>query len=173
MSEHCAGCGYLHVYHGAPDLRCPDTKTKTFQVRPPLDRSTWREIMRRDFLVRQAVYDEARKPYAPPVATPPLVPARYTQALDEIAPRAMPLGMQAAALGWTVDPWYWQWADGTEVSALVMQRDELRALARWHGRPWKSDGAYAWRAGEFPQAVGVVRLTQLIKELGRADESHD
>lgn len=111
--------------------------------------------------VEQAVVVEA--------VVPPLVPARLTISLDEIAPRARPLGMAAAELGWTVTPWYWQAGDGTETSALVMRRDELRAVAYWERAPeasWKTGGARAWRDGEWPRAVAVTALRKYVDELG-------
>lgn len=95
----------------------------------------------------------------------PQVPARYTAALDEIAPRAMPLGARAADSGWRVDPWYWRATDGTETSALVMQRDSLRAVAYWARPPggsWKTAGAQAWRLGDYPQTVTVTKLAEYI-----------
>ncbi|HYD28910.1 hypothetical protein [Brevundimonas sp.] len=101
-------------------------------------------------------------------AVVPQVPARYTVSLDEIAPAATRLGSKAAAAGWVVDPWYWVAADGTETSALVMHRDDLRAFAAWARRPgatWKSDAALGWRNGDRPHKLGVTKLASLIAEM--------
>jgi hypothetical protein len=102
-------------------------------------------------------------------AGPPQVPARYTQALDEIARQAMPVGMAAAALGWQVDPWYYRAADGTETSVLVMRRGDLRAAAQWDRAPgatWRTAGALCVPPGSWPVKVGVKRLVEIITELG-------
>jgi hypothetical protein len=106
------------------------------------------------------------------VVAEPLVSARLTVALDEIAPRARPLGTLAADLGWTVVPYYWQAGDGTETSALLLHRGDLRAAAYWHRAPgasWRTGGAWGWQVGAWPAKVGVTALTNVIKEMGRDD----
>ncbi len=104
------------------------------------------------------------------VQRPPLVVARLTTSMDEIAPQAMKLGTAAADLGWTVTPWFWRAADGTFTSALVMHRGELRAVAYWdrfEGAKWRTAGARAWLAGQWPQALPVTKLAALITGMGR------
>jgi len=97
--------------------------------------------------------------------TRPLVPARFTIALSEIAPGAMRLGAKAADAGWSVDPWYWVAWDGTETSALVLRRDSLRAFAQWDRSPdatWRTAGCTAWAPGNFPRKIGVKLLTEWL-----------
>lgn len=107
-------------------------------------------------------------PEASSPVTAPLVPARYTVAAAEVAPAALKLGMVAAARGWQIDPWYWQASDGTETSALVMHRGELRAFAAWQrkiGATWRTAGGLAWRHGAFPVPIGVQALAGFIQEM--------
>lgn len=95
----------------------------------------------------------------------PLVPARFTIDEAEIAPGALRMGHKAAGAGWDVDPWYWVAGDGTEASAIVMRRGELRAYATWErprGGSWKARDGYGWRAGERPVKVGVMALGKLL-----------
>lgn len=160
------------LWGGRFERRCPDKIKNEAGNAPQLRRGTFRApaaplLMRRRLDGSYVPVTAAAE--AVEISRSPLVPARYTQALDEIAPRAMPLGVAAAALGWQVDPWFWREADGADVSVLLLQRGELRAYAVWRGRPWRTDGAHAWRAGQFPQAVGVKRLLELIKETGESE----
>jgi hypothetical protein len=100
---------------------------------------------------------------------PPLVPARHTISLDEIAKQAMPVGKQAAALGWDVEPYYAVHADGTQRSILVLWRGDLRAVAYWERvapAGWRTAGCRAWRLGEWPRAIGVKALVAAIVEIG-------
>ncbi len=159
--------GRIRVEHVCPGK--PRTKAGNL---PTLRRGTFREPpappeYRRHlcgFLVPVSVEPDEDDDASSEIA--PRVPLRDTIALDEIAPRAMPLGMAAAALGWIVEPRYGVTGLGVEVSALVMHRDALRALASWErpeGGSWKSSGGWAWRVGERPTAVGVTRLGKLIR----------
>ena len=128
-------------------------------------RPAWGDIL---FEVREP--DEPEEALSEPQA-PPQVPARYTVSLDEIAPRALPVGKQAAALGWAVDPWYYRSGEGVETSVLVMRRGELRAAASWERAPggsWKTAGALCLPPGSWPVKVGVKRLVEIIVELGEA-----
>lgn len=112
--------------------------------------------------------DAPAEPLSEPQALPQ-VPARYTVTLDEIAPRATPVGKQAASLGWKVDPWYYRSAAGVETSVLVLSRGKLRAAASWERAPggsWKTAGAIALPPGSWPLKVGVKRLVEIIIELG-------
>lgn len=132
--------------------------------------------MRRDAARRAADYEAERRPYVPVVVEPPLVPARLTMSLDEIAAgrqQAMSTGLLAGSLGWRVEPWYAQAGDGTELSALRMARGPLRAVATWHRSPggaWSTDVAYAWRSdvSGYPVNVGIRRLWEIMREAGAA-----
>lgn len=102
---------------------------------------------------------------APAVSTVPLVSARHTTSLGEICPAAMRLGQKATAAGWSVDPFYWLAADGTETSALVLWRDDLRAFASWDRKPgatWRTAGALGWQIGDRPRTLGVVALAKIV-----------
>jgi hypothetical protein len=101
---------------------------------------------------------------------PPLIPARLTQSLDEIASgrgQAMSLGAFAAKLGWTVTPWYWMAHDSTETSALLLSRGEMRAAAYWErplGETWKTAGATV--VTPRLMSIGVTALRTAIEEMG-------
>lgn len=103
--------------------------------------------------------------HAPP--PPPLVPARLTVSLDEIAPRAVKLGETAAGAGWFVVPWYWHEADRTDASVLVMRRGELRAVAYWRRAPgvaWKTAGGQAWRIGDWPRRASITAIAKIVAD---------
>jgi hypothetical protein len=170
----CA-CGALPAEHEGAETHCPGKLPNEAGRRPSLRRGKFRPAPPPIALVPRA--DGSYVPAPPPVeedapvGAPPLVPARYTAAESEIAPRAMPLGTLAADLGWKVEPWYWQAADGAEMSVLVMQRDDLRAVAYWSREPggtWKTAGARAWKLGNWPVEVGVTALIALIEGMGRS-----
>lgn len=156
------------MYHGLAG-ECPGLKTKRFQAPGPIDRATWREIMRRDTAARFAVV-------APVAALPPQVPAREPQHAGEFAHggrgQAARLGRVAVERGWEVQPWYWRSGVGAEGCAVRLRKDVLRAVACW-GRPagnvgsksgWVVDVAYAWRTdvGRMPTKVTMTELEALL-----------
>lgn len=166
---HCATCGYGPEWHEGPTLKCPGQPGK-WRDPPPVDRSTWREIIARDSAARQAVIDVARRPYVPVVVPPPQVPARPAAGPSEMARyqgrQALGVGRRAAAAGWTVAAYYARSHDGTELSAVKMYRGALRAVATWT-RPagnigklsgWRADVAYGWINGSMPQKVNHTDL---------------
>lgn len=114
------------------------------------------------------------RPAAPAVdvepVAPPLIPARPTHSLDEIANgrgQAMSLGKFAADFGWRVVPWYWMTADSTEMSALLLSRGELRAVAYWSrtlGGSWASAGVHI--VTPALRKVNVTVLRTAIKDMG-------
>lgn len=173
----CA-CGKLPTEH--VDGVCPGKPLTAAGNLPTLRRGSFREPApdppRREWLGMTIPMTESelldRVAGAVPgsrIVAEPRVPARHTVTLDEIAPRALPLGNAAADRGWSVVPWYWQAGDGVETSALVMFRAELRAVAYWNRAPgasWKTGGARAWRDGEWPVAVPVTQLVKIIQEVG-------
>lgn len=160
----------LHVCPGKPLTaagKLPTMRRGSYRPQPAQPRyerrAAWGDIL---FPVVEP--EAADEPLSAPQA-PPQVVARYTVTLAEIAPRAMPVGKQAAALGWRVDPWYYRSGAGIETSVLVMQRGDLRAAAQWDREPgatWKTAGALCIPPGQFPIKVGVKRLVEIIIELG-------
>jgi hypothetical protein len=171
---HCGGCGYLARWHEGPELRCPGLKTKRWQDPPPVDRSTWREILARDTAMRHAVYDARSAPHEPEIILPPQVPARAPHGPGEIAGyqqrQALGLGRKAAASGWRVTAHYAMAADGAELSAVRLARDDLRAVATWRRAPgkvgsksgWSADVAYGWRLGTMPAKINHTDLERFI-----------
>lgn len=167
-AQHCAGCGYLRVYH--EDDRCPGLKTKTFQVPEPVVEMDWREIMARDMLARERALHPA--PYAPPVVLPPRVPARAPLNRGEFATRAVRLGRIAMANGWDLSPWYWMAGDGAEGCAVKLAKLPLRAVVTWERKSghagtltgWTADVAFAWRqdVARVPMKVTHTTLEGLI-----------
>jgi len=171
-TQHCAGCGYLRVYHEGD--RCPGLKTKTFQVPPPIVETDWREILERDARVRAAALAARTAVALPSVPAQPRVPARPPLNHGEFARgqgrQALGLGRRAIEAGWDVSPWYWLAGDGTEGCAVKLAKDDLRAVATWQRPPgmlgsskgWAADVAYAWRVGSMPVKVTHTRLGELI-----------
>lgn len=163
------------------ELRCPGKGPSAAGKLPTLRRGTFREPPPGPRYEHRPGWgtwlwpviepDVPAEPASGPQSAP-RVPARYTVSLDEIARSAMALGELAAGLGWKVDPWYHVAADGTETSALVMSRGDLRAGATWERRPgatWRTAVAYALPSGQWPVKVGVKRLAEIITELGGDD----
>lgn len=178
MNAHCAGCGYLFAYHELGTGRCPAdegfAKTAKYRRPPPLDRTLWREIMRRDYLARMAKYEAEHAPYVPVVVPPPLVPARAPQGPGELAGyggrQAIGLGRKAAAAGWAVSAHYWMAHDGTEGCAVKLARDDLFAVATWSRKPgkagsksgWEAQDAYGVRRGDAPVKLTHTQLEGVI-----------
>lgn len=181
---HCATCGYPEVYHDLGTLRCPiETANRaghrgTFKVPPPIDRTLWPEILRRDAMARRQAIEDARKPYESPVVLPPLVPARAPYGPQEFAggdgnKQGTKLGRGAVALGWRVEPCYWQAGTGDEGCALRLAKGPLRAVALWERKAadvgkltgWKAEYAFAWRAdvARFPTKMTHTDLERLIQ----------
>lgn len=182
----CAGCGYARDTHDPGTLKChPLTGDKngrrdTFKDPPPIDTSSWREIMAREAAARRQAIEDARKPYEPVVIPPPLVPARPPLGPAEYATSnrglsAVKLGRLAMARGWDISPWYWLAHDRSEGCALRLARGTLRAVALW-SRPasaaggtagWKAEYAYAWRtdvAERLPAKLNITDLERLIHD---------
>lgn len=117
--------------------------------------------------------DGSLVPWAPEVVAEvdmgPRVPARLAESADEVAPAAMRLGKRAAGAGWAVDAWWWVAHDGTETSALVLQREGgQRGFASWDRSPggrWATAGALAWSHGDRPHKVGVKLLADLLGDV--------
>ena len=160
---------------------CPgkDTQLRHGHLREPepIDRTLWREIMRRDALAAREAIEAARRPYEPDVAPPPLVPARAPRAPHEFAggdgkKQATKLGRGAVALGWSAEPWYWKDGFGNEGCAVRLRRGPLRAVATWKRKAehageltgWAADVAYAWRTDvdRFPMKLTHTQLEGLI-----------
>ena len=182
---HCASCGYLEIYHDLGTLRCPkETANKaghrgSFKTPPPVDRALYPEIMRRAAEARKRAIEDARKPYEPEVAPPPLIPARPPAGPHEFAggdgnKQATKLGRGAVALGWHAEPWYWMSGYGDEGCAARLWKGPLRAVALWSRSAasagltvgWKADIAYAWRADvtdRFPTKLTHTDLERLIR----------
>lgn len=153
-------------------LRCPSKPRTKSGALPRLRRGSYREpsppppyrLHASGFYV--PVVDDPAPVVEVATVLAPRVPLRDTYALDEIAPRAMTLGKDAAALGWDVDPLYGVTGLGVAVSALRMCRGTLRALASWErpeGGKWRSAGAWGWLTGGQPIALGITELTKRIK----------
>jgi hypothetical protein len=175
---HCAGCGYLFAFHQVGTGRCPAdegfAKTASYRRPPPIDRTEWREIMRRDYRARVAAYEAAHAPYVPVVVPPPLVPARPPQGPHELASyqgrQAAGLGKRAAAAGWAVSAHYWQVHDGSEGCAVKMAKADLFAVATWKRKPgkqgsksgWEADIAYGVRRGDAPVKLTHTQLEGVI-----------
>jgi hypothetical protein len=175
---HCAGCGYLPEYHKPGTGHCPAdegfAKTVTYREPPPIDRTPWREIMRRDYRARVAKYEAANAKYEPVVVPPPRVPARAPNGPEELASyqgrQAVGLGRAAAARGWKVRAHYWQAHDGAEGCAVSMTRDDLYAVATWKRKPgkqgtksgWEADIAYGVRRGDAPVKLTHTQLEGVI-----------
>jgi hypothetical protein len=176
---HCAGCGYLFAYHQIGTGNCPRddggyAKTVKFRERPPVDRTPWREIMRRDWLARVAKYEAERAPYVPVIAPRPRIPARPPEGPHEMASyqgrQALGLGRKAAAAGWQVSAQYWQVHDGSEGCAVKMQRGDLFAVATWKrgaGKAgsksgWEADIAYGVRRGDASVKLTHTQLEGVI-----------
>jgi hypothetical protein len=171
---HCGGCGYLARWHEGPELRCPSLKTKRWQDPPPVDRSMWRDILARDTAMRHAVYDARNAPHEPQIVLPPRIPARAPYGPGEIAGhqgrQALGLGRKAVAAGWRVTAHYAMAADGGELSAVKLARDDLRAVATWRRAPgkvgsksgWSADVAYGWRLGTMPAKINHTDLERFI-----------
>ncbi len=170
--SHCAGCGYRESYHGAKG-ECPGLKTKRFTEPGPIDRTTWREILKRDTAARLAV----PVAHVPIAALPTQVPAREPHHLGEIAgyqgKQAVGLGRRAVALGWEASPWYWRAGTGAEGCAVRLRTGVMRAVATW-GRArgniggksgWAADVAYAWRTdvGRMPVKLTVTELEGFLE----------
>lgn len=170
-SEYCGGCGYRLAYHGAAG-ECPGLKTKRFTEPGPIDRATWREIMRRDMAARFVV----EPVHVPVAALPPEVRPREPHHAGEIAGyrgrQAVGLGRRAVELGWEASPWYWRAGTGAEGCAVRLRKDAMRAVATW-GRTrgnigkksgWAADVAYAWRTdvGRMPTKITHTQLEGLI-----------
>jgi hypothetical protein len=194
LAGHCplCACGKLPAEHlpvaepaasllawvGKQLAVCPGKPLTAAGKLPTLRRGSYREPDAPRRYERRAAWGPILFPVDEPEApsealsepqAPPQVPARYTVTLDEIAPRALPVGKQAAALGWAVDPWYYRSGEGVETSVLVMRRGELRAAASWERAPggsWRTAGAIALPPGEWPLKIGVKRLVEIIIELG-------
>lgn len=140
----------------------------------PYDRSTWREILARDTALRHAVYDAERAPHESPIVLPPQVPARPPLGGAEVASyrgrQALGLGGAAAAAGWRADAFYARAADGAELSAVKLARDDLRAVATWRraaGKQgsksgWSADVAYGWRLGTMPAKITHTFLEEFV-----------
>lgn len=91
---------------------------------------------------------------AVPVIETPLVHARFTLSLEEIADgrgQAMSTGALAVEHGWTVEPLYYLRADDVQVSVLRMwHRARGRVLfVEWtrSESAWSAGGALSWRIG--------------------------
>ena len=177
---HCAGCGYPSQYHEIGTQKCPkETETSNgrrgkWRDPPPIDRTDFRGIMRRDWLARQAVYEAAHTPYVPVVVPPPRVPARPPRSALEIAGyqgrQAVGLGRRATAAGWLVEAAYAVRHDGEEFCAVRMQRGDLYAVATWT-RPankagtnsgWGGDIAYGVKRGDMPVKLTHTQLEGVI-----------
>jgi hypothetical protein len=181
---HCAGCGYPEDTHDPGTRKChPATGDKngrrgTFRVPPPVDRSTWQEIVKRDVAARFAAIEAARAPYVPPPPPrPPQVPARAPHGLGEVAGyqgrQAVGLGRAAIAAGWRVAAYYARGADGEEMSAVKLARGDLQAVAVWRRAAgnigkrsgWSADVAFGWRIGTMPARINHTDLERLINDL--------
>lgn len=179
MILHCGGCGYRPEHHKPGTGHCPAPdggylKTVKWQQPEPIDRTLWREIMRRDYLVRMAKYEAEHATYEPVFVPPPLVPARAPQGPGELAGyggrQAIGLGRKAAAAGWAVSAHYWQTHDGTEGCAVKLSRDDLFAVATWKRKPgkvgsasgWEADIAYGVRRGDVPVKLTHTQLEGVI-----------
>lgn len=176
----CAGCGYRGAWHEPATGKCPpETADKSgrrgqWKDAPPVDPSTWREIMRRDYLARMAAYDEAHAAYEPVVVPPPLIRARAPQGPEEIAGyqgrQAIGLGRKAAAAGWATEARYWRVHDGSEGCAVRLQKGDLYAVATWKRKAgkggtksgWEADIAYGVRRGDAPVKLTHTQLEGVI-----------
>lgn len=175
MSVHCAACGYLFETHDLGSRKChPLTANSagrrgTWRAPPPLDHSTWREILARDTAAARAKSDAERAPYVPPVVLPPQVPPRPPMGPGEIAGyqgrQAVGLGRKAVAAGFVVTALYWRAGDGAEGSGVWLAADNgMRALALWSRKPgslgklsgWSADIAYAWRLNDDRMPVQLT-----------------
>lgn len=153
-------------------------KYKPLKLAPP-DHSTWREILARDTAARHAAYDAQNAPYESPIVLPPQVPARPPAGPGEVAGygghQALGLGRKAAAAGWRVAAFYARAADGSELSAVKLARDDLAAVATWRRAPgkqgsgsgWSADVAYGWRLGTMPVKINHTDLERFIDEPSR------
>lgn len=181
MTVHCASCGYGPEWHERTgEHRCPpETADKNgrrgrWRTPDPPERLLWRDVMRRDWLARQAAHDAAYAPYEPEVVRPPLVPARAPQGPGELAGyggrQALGLGRKAAAGGWAVEAHYWMTHDGTEGCAVRLTRDDLYAVATWSRKPgkvgsksgWEAQDAYGVRRGDAPVKLTHTQLEGVI-----------
>lgn len=156
--SHCGGCGYLREYHQGDG--CPTSRTGRWRERPPVDRSDYRAIMRRDMLAREAAIEAARAPYVPVVTPPPRIPARQPAGPGELAWKALGLGRKAMAAGWSVTAHYWMRHDGAEGCAVKLRRDELYAVATWSRKPGLTGGKAGWSADI---AYGLQRGSAAVK----------
>lgn len=175
---HCAGCGYLLAYHQIGTGNCPAdegfAKTAKFREPPPVDRSDFRVIMRRDAQKRAADYAAAHAAYVPVVVPPPRIPARPPAGPGEIAGyggrQAVGLGRKAAGAGWQVEARYWQAHDGSEGCAIRLARGDLYAVATWKRKAgkqgsesgWEADIAYGVRRGDAPVKLTHTQLEGVI-----------
>lgn len=174
-SAYCGGCGYRLTYHGAAG-ECPGLKTKRFTEPGPIDRATWREIMRQDNAAGYAPMKDRGAAVVPVAALPPQVRAREPEHAGEIAgyggKQAVGLGRRAVAVGWGAQPWYWRAGTGAEGCAVALRMGVLRGVATW-GRAagnigsksgWAADAAYAWRTdvGRMPSKMTVTELEGLV-----------
>jgi hypothetical protein len=165
----------LLTWEGKQLAVCPGKpRSETSGKLPTLRRGSWRSGAEQPRYETRPAWGDILfavvEPEAPAeAALAPLVPARHTIDLGEIAKQAFPVGKQAAALGWDVVPYYWQAGDGTETSALVLWRGDLRAVAYWERvapAGWRTAGCRAWLLGSWPRALGVKALVAAIVEIG-------
>jgi hypothetical protein len=176
---HCAGCGYRPEHHQVGTQCCPTgdggfAKMAKWREPAPIDRTPWRDIMRRDHAARMAKYAAERAPYESAVIAPPLVPARAPRDVGELAGhggrQAVGLGRKAVAAGWRVAAFYWQVHDESEGCAVKMARDDLFAVACWKRKPgkqgsksgWEADIAYGVRRGDAPVKLTHTQLEGVI-----------
>jgi hypothetical protein len=166
----CAGCGYARQWHELGTFKCPKETANKNGARGkwrdplPIDMTDFRGIMRRDWLARQAAYDQASAVTEPEVVPPPLIPARWPAGPHELAGyqgrQAVGMGKRAVAAGWMVQARYWQAHDGTEGCAVSMRTDDLYAVATWKRAAGKAGTTSGWGADI---AYGVKRGTMPIK----------
>lgn len=183
----CA-CGELPELHGGiPWIvpACPGgRRSKTTGLALLLRQATFRppepEVARRNWfglLVPVIERDEPAEVDEVRPHLPPRVPARPPQGPHEFAGagggrQGSKLGRAAVALGWHVEAFYWQAADGAEGCAARFAKGALRAVALWSRKAeaagtktgWKAEGAYAWRTdvARFPTKVTHTDLERLI-----------
>jgi len=180
----CA-CGEMPADHGGiPWIvpACPGgRRSKTTGLNLLLRQGTFRppepDVARREWFGLLVPVIEPAEQVVEVEIGPPLVPARPPYGPHEIAgagggKQATKLGRGAVALGWAVDAWYWQAADGSEGCAIRLAKPPLRAVALW-SRPagmagqktgWKAGAAYAWRTdvARFPTKLTHTDLERLI-----------
>jgi hypothetical protein len=176
----CAACGYAARWHELGTLRCPEAagdkngRRGKWRDAPPVDRTPWRDIMRRDAARRAAEYEAAHAVYVPEVAPPPLIAARAPHGPGELAGyggrQAVGLGRKAIAAGWAVAAYYAMRHDAEEFCAIKLERDDLYAVATWTRKPgkrgsrsgWEADIAYGVRRGDAPVKLTHTQLEGVI-----------